>query len=72
MHAKPDEDVRLLEWVYRRSLTTAEPDERRLCRKNAKALRIAIEQSERDAMEEVAEAAQLAKLSGNRTGRTDN
>ncbi|KAE8782064.1 Phosphorylated carbohydrates phosphatase [Hordeum vulgare] len=48
MEAEPDEDVRLVKWVYRRSLTTVEMDARRLRRKNAKALRIAIEQSERE------------------------
>ena len=39
-----------------------EMDARRLRRKNAKALRIAIEQSERKAAEAAAEAARLAKL----------
>ena len=48
--------------VMQRSLTTAETDVRRLRRKNAKALRIAIEQSEREASEAAAEAARLAKL----------
>lgn len=37
--AVPDEEERLLAWFYRRSLTTVEADARRLCRKNAKALR---------------------------------
>ncbi|KAE8780449.1 hypothetical protein D1007_46415 [Hordeum vulgare] len=41
--AELDEDVWLLEWVYRWSLTTAETDVRWLRRKNAKALRFAIE-----------------------------
>ena len=53
-----DEDERLLTWVYRRSLTTVETDARRLRWKNTKALRIAIEQFEREA----AAAARLAKL----------
>lgn len=60
--AEPDEDERLLAWVYRRSLTTAETDARRLRRKNTKALRLAIEQSEREAKEKATEAARLAKL----------
>ena len=51
MEAEPDEDARLLERVYRRSLTTAETDARRLRRKNAKALRLAIEQLECEAKE---------------------
>ncbi|KAE8784468.1 Phosphorylated carbohydrates phosphatase [Hordeum vulgare] len=58
MEAESDEDVRLLEWVYLRSLTTTETNVWRLRRKNAKALCIAIEHSEREA----AEAARLAKL----------
>ena len=47
---------------HRRSLTTAEMDARRLRRKNAKALRLVIEQSEREALEKAKEAARLAKL----------
>ena len=41
---------------------TAETDARRLRRKNAKALRLAIEQSEREATEAVAEKARVARL----------
>ncbi|KAE8797919.1 Phosphorylated carbohydrates phosphatase [Hordeum vulgare] len=62
IEAEPDKDAQLLEWVYRRSLTTAETDARRLRRKNTKALRIAIEQSEREAAVATTEAARLAKL----------
>ncbi|KAE8799842.1 Phosphorylated carbohydrates phosphatase [Hordeum vulgare] len=62
MEAEPDKDTRLLEWVYLRALTTAETDAWRLGWKNTKALRIAIEQSEREAAEAAAEAAWLAKL----------
>jgi hypothetical protein len=62
MEADPDEDARLLAWVYCRSLTTAETDARRLRRKNAKALRLAIEQSEREVTEAAVEAARMAKL----------
>ena len=51
MQTELDEDVRLLDSVYRWSLTTAETDAQRLRQKNA------IEQSEREA----AEAARLAK-----------
>ena len=58
MPAMPDEDERLIQWVYCRSLTTAETDARRLRRINAKQLRIGIEQSELEA----AEAARVAKL----------
>ncbi|KAE8800598.1 Phosphorylated carbohydrates phosphatase [Hordeum vulgare] len=64
--AEPDEDVRLLEWVYRRSLTTIETNARRLRRKNTKALRIAIEQSKREAVEVAMEAAQLTKIKSER------
>ena len=60
--AEPGKDERLLAWVYRRSLTMAETDARRLRRKNAKALRLANEQSEREAKEKATEAAWLAKL----------
>ena len=45
-----------------RSLTTAETDARRLGRKNAKALRLAIEQSEREAKEAAAEKVRVARL----------
>ncbi|KAE8788309.1 Phosphorylated carbohydrates phosphatase [Hordeum vulgare] len=60
--SKPDEDARLLKWVYRRSLTTVETDAQRLRRKNAKTHRIAIEESEREAAKAAAEAVRLAKL----------
>ena len=46
-----DENTRLLAWVYRPSLTTTETGAHRLRRKNAKVLRLAIEQSEREAKE---------------------
>ena len=48
--------------MYRRSLTTAETAARRLRWKNAKVLRLAIEQSEREAKEAAAEKAQVARL----------
>ena len=57
----PDEEEHLLQWVYRRSLTTVETDARRLQRINAKQLRLGIEQSEREAAA-AAEAARVAKL----------
>ena len=41
---------------------TAETDAHRLRQKNAKALRLAIEQSERDAKEAAAEKARVARL----------
>ena len=48
--------------VLRHSLTTAETDTQRLCRKNAKALRLAIELSKREATKEAAaKAARHAK-----------
>nr|XP_020155305.1 transcription factor bHLH127-like [Aegilops tauschii subsp. strangulata] len=50
--AEHDEDQQLLVWIYRRTL----------CGKNAKALRLAIELSEREALEKAKEAARLAKL----------
>ncbi|KAE8806225.1 Phosphorylated carbohydrates phosphatase [Hordeum vulgare] len=56
--AEPDEDKRLLSWVYRRSLTTAKMDARRLHWKNSKAIWLAIKQSKHEA----AEAARPAKL----------
>ncbi|KAE8797459.1 Phosphorylated carbohydrates phosphatase [Hordeum vulgare] len=62
MPTERDEDERLLAWVYRRSLTTAEKDARRLRRKNAKAPRLAIEQSEREAKEAAKEKTRLARL----------
>ena len=60
--AEPNKDEWLLAWVYCRSLTTAETDAWRVHRKNAKALRHSIEQSEREALGKVMEAAWLAKL----------
>ncbi|KAE8820289.1 Phosphorylated carbohydrates phosphatase [Hordeum vulgare] len=57
MLTKPDEDECLLAWVYHWSLTTAETGARRLQRKNAKALRLAIEQPKREAKEAAMEAA---------------
>ncbi|KAE8796785.1 Phosphorylated carbohydrates phosphatase [Hordeum vulgare] len=62
MLTKPDEDERLLAWVYRRSLMTAETDAQHLRRKNAKELRLAIKQSEREAKEATEEKARLARL----------
>ncbi|KAE8795750.1 Phosphorylated carbohydrates phosphatase [Hordeum vulgare] len=62
MLVEPGEDERLLTWVYRLSLTTAETNGRRLPGKNAKALRLAIEQSEREAKEITEEKAGLAKM----------
>ncbi|KAE8784252.1 Phosphorylated carbohydrates phosphatase [Hordeum vulgare] len=62
MSREPDEDERLLAWMYRRSLTTTETDARRLRRKNAGALRLAIEQSEREANELAKEKARLVKM----------
>ncbi|KAE8811524.1 Phosphorylated carbohydrates phosphatase [Hordeum vulgare] len=62
MPAVPDEDERLLAWVYLRSLTTTEMDVWRIRRKNVKALRLAIEQSEHEAKEIVEENARLARL----------
>ena len=50
--------------VLHRSLASVEIDARRLCRRNAKALRLTIEQSEREAEEELeakAKAAPVAK-----------
>ncbi|KAE8782914.1 Bifunctional dihydroflavonol 4-reductase/flavanone 4-reductase [Hordeum vulgare] len=41
---------------------TTDTDARRLRQKNAKALRLVIEQSKRDTMEKAREAARLAKL----------
>ena len=48
--------------MYRRSLTTAETDARRLRRKNAKALRLAIEQSKREEKEAAAEKARVVRV----------
>ena len=62
MPTVPNEKERLLALVYRWSLTPAETDACRLRRKNLKALRLAIEQNEREAREKAMEAARLAKL----------
>uniref|UniRef100_M8C8N9 Phosphorylated carbohydrates phosphatase n=1 Tax=Aegilops tauschii TaxID=37682 RepID=M8C8N9_AEGTA len=62
MQVEPDEDERLIAWVYRRSVMAAEADACRLRRKNAKALRLAIEQSEREAKQATTEKARVAKL----------
>ena len=61
---EPDANVdgRLLAWVYRHTLMTTETDARRLQRKNTKALRLAIEQSEREAKEAATEKARVARL----------
>ncbi|KAE8818345.1 Phosphorylated carbohydrates phosphatase [Hordeum vulgare] len=68
MSAKPDEDVRLLAWVYRRSLMMADTDAQRFRQKNAEALRLAIEQSEREAKEVATEAARITKLKRGQDG----
>ena len=60
--AETDEDERLLAWVYRRSLMTAETSARWLRRKNAKALRLAIEQSKREEKEAAAEKARVVRV----------
>ncbi|KAE8784107.1 Phosphorylated carbohydrates phosphatase [Hordeum vulgare] len=62
MPAKPDEDGCLLAWVYRLSLTTTETDTPRIQQKNATALRLAIEQSERRVKEAATETVRVAKL----------
>ena len=54
---QPNEEERLLLWVYPRSLMTIETDARRLRLKNATALWLVIEQSEREAKKAVAEVA---------------
>ncbi|KAE8821709.1 Phosphorylated carbohydrates phosphatase [Hordeum vulgare] len=59
---EPEEDEHLLAWVYHRSLTTAETDTRRLRWKNAKALRLTIEYSEREAKKLEEENAWLTKM----------
>lgn len=51
----PDEETRLLAWIYRRPLTTTKTDTCCLRRNNAKALRLATEQSEREVKEAAAE-----------------
>ncbi|KAE8808012.1 Phosphorylated carbohydrates phosphatase [Hordeum vulgare] len=68
MPVEPDEDERLLAWVYRRSLTTTETDAQRLRRKNVKALRLAIKQSGREAKEAAGEKARLARLKREKAG----
>ncbi|KAE8771148.1 Phosphorylated carbohydrates phosphatase [Hordeum vulgare] len=68
MLTEPNEDEHLLAWVYRWSLTTAETDARLLRRKNAKALRLVIEQFKREAKELVEEKADWRRWSGGRTG----
>ncbi|KAE8817281.1 Phosphorylated carbohydrates phosphatase [Hordeum vulgare] len=62
MLVKPEEDELLLAWVYHESLRTAETNARRLQQKKAKALRLGIEQSEREAKELVKEKARLMKM----------
>ena len=57
---KPEEDKRLLPWIYRWPLTPAETDACRLRRKNLKALRLAIELNELEAREKAMEAAPAA------------
>ena len=61
MLAVPNEDKRLLTWVNRRSLTTAEMGARRLRRKNAKALRLGLEQSTSEITERAAIAMKLKR-----------
>ena len=58
--AEPNEDQRLLAWVYRWSFTMAEMDARWLLRNNVRALRLDIKQSEREALEKAQEAARMA------------
>ncbi|KAE8773097.1 Phosphorylated carbohydrates phosphatase [Hordeum vulgare] len=62
MPTEPDEDERLLTWVYHRSLVMAETNARRLRRKNAKALRLAIEQLKHATKDATTEAVRVAKL----------
>ena len=57
-----DEETCLLAWVYRHPFSTAETDARCLRRKNTKALRLAIEQSEREVKEAAGEKAQVVRL----------
>ena len=56
-----DPEVALLASVIRRSLTTAETDARRLRRKNANTLRLAIELSKREATKEAVAKAKAAR-----------
>ncbi|KAE8785676.1 Phosphorylated carbohydrates phosphatase [Hordeum vulgare] len=62
MPTDPDEDERLLAWMYCQPLIMAETDARRLRRKNVKALCLAIEQLESEAKEAAAKATRVAKL----------
>ena len=62
MCARVDPDDQFLVVVLHCSLTTAETNSWRLHRKNAKALRLAIEQSEREAKEAATEKARVARL----------
>ena len=61
MEADPDDDARVLTWVYHLSLTTVQTDACRLRRKNAKELRLAIEQSEHELKEAATEKALVAR-----------
>ncbi|KAE8819154.1 Phosphorylated carbohydrates phosphatase [Hordeum vulgare] len=70
--AEPDEDERLLASVYSRSLMKMEPDARRRSRKNSKALRLGIEQSEREAKEKATGRLGWRSASGGRTGSSDS
>ncbi|KAE8815262.1 Phosphorylated carbohydrates phosphatase [Hordeum vulgare] len=62
MMPMPDEEERLLRWVYLRSLTTAEMDTQRFRGINAEQLQLGTHQSEREAAEAMAEVARVAKL----------
>ncbi|KAE8769069.1 Phosphorylated carbohydrates phosphatase [Hordeum vulgare] len=61
----PDTEERLLQWVYRRSLTMTDTDAQWLQRINFEQLWLDIEQSEREAAEATSEAARVAKLKRN-------
>ncbi|KAE8816585.1 hypothetical protein D1007_05925 [Hordeum vulgare] len=61
LSALVDPENALLAGVLRRSLTTTESDARRLRRKNADVLRLAIQLSERGATKEVATKAKAAR-----------
>lgn len=56
-----DADEKLLTYILHRWLTMAEMDVRRLRRKNVKALRLSIEQSEREEAEKAAKVTLLVK-----------
>ncbi|KAE8812575.1 Phosphorylated carbohydrates phosphatase [Hordeum vulgare] len=60
MLVEPDKEECHLAWVCRRSLAAVETGTRCLRWKNAKALRLAIEQSEREAKEAAKEKARLS------------